>query len=193
MAELTVVSHPQRERIDAMILGGLSLRKIAEAVSPPVSRAALHRYKTAETAGRRRETTETVTAKAISISDLQTGQQPRQGDTIPPKPSTLRALVDRLADRQERALDRAEAAVRVVEKDGQLLPVGEDLKVLAPMFRERLNCIRTLGELTGELNQAAALSPNITINIVASTAAPAASQPYDLELEATEEIATNEP
>ena len=178
MADFAVESHPQRLHIDAMLLSGLTLKKISESVTPPVTPMSLSRYKRAQLQSR-------VTPKdpkSVIISEISANAVSSEPASIPAQPSTLRALVDRLADRQERALDRAEAAVKTVEVNGELRPVGDDLKVLAPMFRERLNSIRLLGELTGELNQASAQAASITINIVASPAA--ASSPYDLEVTA---------
>lgn len=186
MADSSIVSHPQRVQIDAMILGGLSLRKIAQSVSPAVSPAALFRYKTGETPKQRRETAETTIVKLNTISSLKTSGTAEQCATIPPsdtpqaRPRPLLERAEKLYQRIDKAMDAGETAV-TVDKDGNT--VGADLRVLPPLFREANNSLRLLGELTGELNQAAAQAASITINIVQSAPEPT-STAYDLEVTA---------
>ena len=185
MPEFVVQNHPQRQQIIELLARGVPPRTIAATVSPTVSFSAIQRFKRASLPPQ-------PIAKPINISEIRETTQALEAGTIPPPEATptLRGLVDKLSARQERALDRAENAVRVVDTDDGLKPVGEDLKILAPMFKARIDSLRLLGELTGELNQANSASPNITINIVAQSApAPAAaSQPYDLEIAPTDEI-----
>lgn len=202
MPDNSVVTHPQRERIDAMILGGLSLRKIAEAVTPAVSYKAVHRYKNAAkhpkttvTVAQETVTSVTPNAKSNVITGLdcdgeasQTGKIPLSSRSDAPTSPTRTPLLERaekLAARIEKAMDVGESAVRVVFNDDNksLEAVGADLRVLPPLFREANNSLRLLGELTGELNHASSQTSSITINIVqhSESAAPV-SRPFDLEV-----------
>lgn len=207
MADFSVVSHPQRPQIDAMILGGLSLREIAKSVSPAVSPAALHRYKTAakrEIAKQRGDTVTSSAAKSINITDIAVPPQAEQRGSpasfIPPQ-ATRSPLIERaekLYARIDKAMDQGELAVRTVMDDDtqELVAVGHDLRVLPPLFREANNGLRLIGELTGELNQAAAQAASITINIVQNVG-DAKQSAYDLEIKAEpqeigQEIAQNQ-
>jgi hypothetical protein len=51
-----------------------------------------------------------------------------------PALSIFRARLEKIHDRVDRALDRAETAVRVIEKDGKLVAAGVDLGPIAPLF-----------------------------------------------------------
>jgi hypothetical protein len=122
---------------------------------------------------------------SISIEDLARNAGADTGVSISPSlppgaPTPLRVRVEKLHSRIETALDAAANAVRVVaDKDtGELAAVGQDLKVLAPLFREATNSLRMQGELSGELN-----APQVNVNIsIVTQAAPSAHQPYDLEI-----------
>lgn len=184
MADFAVESHPQRPQIDAMLLSGISLTRIASAVTPNVTPMSLSRYKRA---GRVMPLT-TPEGKSNIVNSFLRNAGTDECASIPALPAphaTRTPLLERaekLHQRIEKAMDAGESAVRVVETETGPAAVGADLRVLPPLFREANNSLRLLGELTGELNQASAQAASITINIVAAPAA--VSSPFDLEVQA---------
>lgn len=178
--ESTIVNHPEKFKIDAMLLAGISLRTIAASVSPPVSFHTIGRYNHARRIIEAIDEKLKPKANPNIIRGLGAAKMPETHGTISLLSAPLRAQVNHLGERMERALDRAETAVKTVElPDGTLVAAGDDLKILAPLFRERTNNLRMLGELTGELTQSSA--PNLSIVIVSNQAEQLPAAPYNME------------
>ena len=189
MAISRVESHPQREYIDAMIVGGLSLRKIGTSVSPPVSTMTLQRYvKVAALAhARTKANIEVVKNQEVAVVPSETVQNGTKNASVSPavplvgegkevmRPSSLRDRQEALGRRIERALDRAEKAVDVTkDKDGNIVHVADSLRPLAPLMREAHRNIELQGAISGEL--AHATQQTVAVQIVTNhfhAAAPA--------------------
>jgi hypothetical protein len=80
-----------------------------------------------------------------------------------PALSLFRARLEKLHGRVDRALDRAETAVRVIEKDGKLVAAGADLGPIAPLLSAAHRNLEMLGRATGELEPAGSSSMSIQI------------------------------
>ena len=93
--------------------------------------------------------------------------------------------------RTDRALDKAEKAVRVVkDSQGNVVDIAEDLGAIAPLLNQAHKNVALLGKATGELIEA----PQIQVGVqVVMPAAPAAT-PATIEREApTYTIALQKP
>ncbi len=174
-SQSSILDHPERLKIDAMLLSRVPLRTIADAVTPKVSPMSLQRYKTIQmfpsvTPG---------APNSISIEDLARNAGADTPRTISPSlppataaPTPLRQRVEKIYTRLEKALDTGEAVADGEDKVG-------GLRALAPLFRAATDNLRMQGELTGELNNA----PQVNVNIsIVTQAAPAAHRPYDMEI-----------
>jgi hypothetical protein len=92
-----------------------------------------------------------------------------------PRISLFRQRLERLHNRVDKALDRAEDAVRVAtDKEGRLVAVGSDLSPLASLLSQAHKNLEILGRATGELEPQ--MSQGISIQIVC----PAAPSPDNM-------------
>lgn len=84
--------------------------------------------------------------------------------------SPLRQRLDALGSRIDNILTRAENAVQCVpDSEGNLVPIADDLSILAPLYNQAHKNLEVLGKLTGEL-QDKAPAPSIAIQIVVPAA-----------------------
>jgi hypothetical protein len=90
--------------------------------------------------------------------------------------------------RTDRALDRAEGAVRVVtdRETGELVAVGPDVAAIAPILNQAHRNIEMLGKVTGELEAAAAVQVAIQIVVPAGQQQPAVNIGQAVEFTAVE-------
>lgn len=157
-----------------MIAGGLPVRKIAESVSPAIHFTQIQRYKQQQM----RPAPATKPANPITVNAIQRSATTATPETISPSParSPLRDRVEKVYQRIERALDTSEAATDAATDAAEAV---NSLKAIAPLFKAATAHLRLEGELTGELTAA----PSTVVNIsIVTQAAPAAHQPYDLEI-----------
>jgi hypothetical protein len=77
--------------------------------------------------------------------------------------SLFRQRLETLHARVDKALDRAESAVRVVNQGGKLVAAGVDLGPLAPLLSVAHKNLEMLGRTTGELEQQSIGSLSIQI------------------------------
>ena len=175
----SVETHPQRQYIDVLIVGGMSLRKIGQSVTPPVSPMVLQRYKKLQgiVGARVKDKLEDQKIQQLTGVALQPIQNdtkiasvpdvvPLNGETeIVMRPHSLRERQEALGRRIERALDRAEKAVDVTkDKDGNIVHVADSLRPLAPLMREAHRNIELQGAISGEL--AHATQQTVAVQIV---------------------------
>jgi hypothetical protein len=81
--------------------------------------------------------------------------------------SVVRERIHHLFGDIEETINRAKAAVQVVsDGNGELVPIGDDLKVLAPLFAQANKNIELLAKVTGEIVRAEHRPAQLTVNIV---------------------------
>jgi len=82
--------------------------------------------------------------------------------------SPVRQGSEKLWERTERALDRAEVAVRITkDRDtGELVAIGPDIATLAKVLSVANKQIETQAKLSGEIGTEASRGPSISIQIV---------------------------
>ena len=96
-------------------------------------------------------------------NDTQATQTVQRAIEAAPALSIFRAGIDKLRDRIDRTLDKAESAQRVVDVEGTLVAVGADLAVLAPLCNQMHKNLELLGRATGELEPTGGSSVSIQI------------------------------
>lgn len=144
MAEHAVDRHPQKDFIVEQLLAGMPITHLAAIIQPPIAVGTLQHYRNA--------------VRGIKFVEK-----------TAPAASTFRDRLEQVYLRIDRHMDRAERAQRVVADPdtGELMPVGEDLKVMAPLINQAHKNIEMLGRATGELEPAQ--SNSIAIQIVLPT------------------------
>lgn len=191
MPGFVIDSHPQKRRIIQQIIDNVPLRIIATSAVPPLPHSAVQRYKSsvvipmlkrAELLGKTIRPNKDGQAVQIDVPvPLTTDQNVVEAVQAAVKPipegqivSIFRQRVEKMYGRIERTMDRAESAVRVVDVDGTLVPVGSDLSPMAPLFNAASKNLEMLGRATGELEPTGGSS--VSIQIVCP-AAPANAMP----------------
>ena len=170
-----IETHPQRKAIIDRILAGMPVRAVCNGLVPPVSPMSVQRYKA--------NVVKPVLARAtednrLVRSDLTTKKAPEplesdtavvqavQGIIAEAAPlSLVRSRMAKVGARLDRVLDRAETAVRTVrDEDGNEVPIGPDLAVLAPLINQEHKHIELWGRISGELEHTN--QPTINIQVV---------------------------
>jgi hypothetical protein len=162
MVGFSIDKHPQRQQIFDSILAGRSVREICALVTPPVSFMTIQRYKTkivkplienAENNPKLKKALGSYENLPVPlVSDTQVLQAVRERAEAAPAVTICRARMAKVGQRLDRALDRAEAAVKVIkDTDGKDVVVGQDLAPLAPLINQEHKHIELWGKLTGEL------------------------------------------
>ncbi len=178
----SIDSHPQRQKIIDALVAEQPYRDIAIWTVPPVSTAALFRFKRkalAELAGipKRSETAPIYDSGGANV----TGSVSRTALTAQSSP--FRSRLEQMWGRAERSMDRAETAVRVTmdKESGEYLVAGQDVAAIAPLMAQAHKNLELLGRATGEL---ASTEQNVTNVMVVmpntSTGTQPSSQPDDV-------------
>ncbi len=166
---LVVENHPQRTLIDESFLANESLRSIQAKISPYVSVMALQRY--------RKQVILPAVNNAAMVAkfckDKTSNSQPAIANLTKDvaekllQASPFRQRLESLWVRTEKAVTRAETAVRTVtDRDtGELVAAGPDVSAIAPLLNQAHKNLELLGQVTGEL-QSAQGSGSTTIQIV---------------------------
>lgn len=180
--------HPQKEKIVEMILAGCSVRLIGATVVPPIEFNAIQRYKVSvikpmlaraqQTGGiLNAQKGNLVIQKAIHgpmSTDTQALQTVKESIQDAPTLSIFRHRLEKLHQVIDRTITKAETSVRVApDKDGNLVVIGADLGVIAPLMNQAHKNLEMLGRATGELEPQG--GTNVSIQIVVpgtGTAAP---------------------
>jgi hypothetical protein len=161
-----VDSYPEKQKIVDGILAGKSVRAVAKSVVPPIQFNAIQRYKTNVVIPmlQRAEKISATMHPVVPLSaDPVALQGAREAIQDAPTVSLFRHRLEKLYRRVDRALDRAETAVRVIEKDGKLVAAGADLGPIAPLLSAAHRNLEMLGRATGELEPAGSASMSIQI------------------------------
>ena len=161
-----VDSHPEKQKIVDGILAGKSVRAVAKSVVPPMEFNAIQRYKVSviKPLLARAEKISATMHPVVPLSENPvTLQVAREAIQDAPTVSLFRHRLEKLHRRVDRALDRAETAVRVTEKDGKLVAAGADLGPIAPLLSQAHRNLEMLGRATGELEPQGASSMQIQI------------------------------
>ena len=178
MPGFAVDTHPQKQKIIDGILAGKSTRHIADTLQPPVSFAAIQRYKSsvikpmvreAESLNRvlRANKDGEIVSKPAPVpmsSDTEATQTVQRAIEHAPALSIFRERLEKVYGRIDKTLDRAETAVRVTtDKEGNQVVIGQDLGPLAPLYNVALKALETHGRATGELEPQGAGQVSIQI------------------------------
>jgi hypothetical protein len=158
--ESIVCKHPERKRIDQMILAGMSLRKIGQSVSPPVSHQTVKLYKDLIV----KPAIASMSLPNLPLTDDRQGALQRTAAAASP----VRERVQELWTRTQRNLDAVE----------ETATKPEHLGLVAPLLAQAHKNVEILGQLTGELSSAAS-GPQIAISIVV----PAGERTPDLAVD----------
>ena len=157
-----VDQHPEKQKIIDGILSGQSVRVIARSVNPPIEFNAIQRYKSRivkPILGRAEETERLLgelqakppaapppKASPLAIQKADTAIQDA------PRLSMFRERLEKLWQRADRTLDKAEAAVRVSEDhEGNAVFGARDITPIAPLLNAAHKSLELLGRATGEL------------------------------------------
>jgi hypothetical protein len=157
-----VDQHPEKQKIIDGILSGQPVRDIARSVSPPIGFNAIQRYKTRivkPILGQAEETERLLgelqarppaapprKASPAAIQKADTAIQDA------PRLSMFRDRLEKLWQRADRTLDKAEAAVRVGEdQEGNAVFGARDITPIAPLLNAAHKSLELLGRATGEL------------------------------------------
>lgn len=173
MARLsTVATHPNKSQIVKMILDNVPFHEIALAITPPVSQFAIRRF--------RDSSPDLIKLSKPTLPTTVTGLDGKQvalEKYVASAPPSIRARQAKLAKLIDETLDRAKKAQRMARdpETGEMVAVGSDLKVMAPLIREADRNIRLEGEITGELANAAA--PTLAVQIVMQSFSTTATVP----------------
>lgn len=175
--------NKRRKVLDAL-LRGESLRKVAKMAG--VSHTVVSDYK-----------------RKVMIPALKTAQQFKENQPLPEtrgqhlaetanltrdivKASPFMERHEFLWGKVTQGIEKAENAVRVVtdRETGQLMSVGPDVGVLAPLLNQAHKNLELLGQVTGELQQAPQAQTNIMIVVPASSnyAAGREAEPVTIDI-----------
>jgi hypothetical protein len=180
-----VDQHPEKQKIIDGILSGRSVRDIARSVNPPIEFNAIQRYKARivrPILGRAEETERLLgELKATPPSTLPPQPSPvalqKAATAIQdaPRLSVFRDRLEKLWQRTDRTLDKAESAVRV-GKDEAGNPVfgAQDLTPIGPLLAQAHKNVELLARATGELELVG--GPSLSIQIICPSA-PADAMP----------------
>lgn len=172
----------QRERILDALLSGEKMADIARELG--ISRQAVSDY--------RRRVVKPAVKVARKLQESEPAQQHMQMTTLRDsnkvdtrkvasltkqvvKASPFRDRLEALWGRTDRALDRAENAVRTVtdRETGELVAVGPDVAAIAPVLNQAHKNLELLGRVTGELVETPTVQMAIQIVVPAVAPAPA--------------------
>ena len=177
----------QRRKVVDAILAGKSLRQVAKMVGISAVSVKVYKDKVVMPAIRTAQKVQAFQSLPSTNSELIKEQTAITRDIIQASPFKQR--LEKLWDRTEKALDRAETAVRVVkdEDTGQLVSVGPDVAAIGPLLNQAHKNVELLGRVTGELEVSA--GSNIAIQIVlpqagsgAADESPSAYRTIDIAL-----------
>ena len=179
--QFAVEQHPQKDLIVQRILDGVPLRKVGAGLVPHVSHSAVQRYKANvinPMLARAARTEAIIIGKnedldrAVSPIAVQNAKEAVQvAIKDAPVVSLFRQRLEKLHSRIDRAMDRAESAVRIsTDSDGNEVVVGQDLGVLAPLINQAHKNLEMHGRATGELEPTGGAS--VAIQIVMGEAGP---------------------
>jgi hypothetical protein len=183
-----VDQHPEKQKIIDGILSGQSVRAIARSVNPPIEFNAIQRYKT--------RIVRPILARAEENERLMGELQATSPATRPPKPSPValqktataiqdaprlsifRQRLEKIWERTDRTLDKAESAVRVGKDDeGNIVFGAQDITPIAPLLAQAHRNAEILGKATGELEAQVAGSFSIQVICPSTTGATSADLP----------------
>jgi hypothetical protein len=176
----TVEGHPHKEKIVEMILANVSLRKIADIVTPPLSIMALHRYK--------QKILKPAIVNAANLSKVlsRQGIDPKEVLTSPESCATVTEAVqaavkaDPFLTHVQKSLERRERWMQQAEEKN-------DFRAMAALDRNDISALELHARLAGRLDSAA--GGQISINI--SVAAGSKVQVTPTPAEQVEQPATN--
>jgi len=181
-----------RRKVISALLEGKSLRKVAEIAGISHTQVALYKNTIFAETLREAEQLQSIQqlAKPDSVRFDSVSDTTKLTENLI-KTSPFRERLEKLWVRTDRALDKAEKAVRVVkDSQGNVVDIAEDLGAIAPLLNQAHKNVALLGKATGELIEA----PQIQVGVqVVMPAAPAAT-PATIEREApTYTIALQKP
>lgn len=158
--------HPQRAFIDESFLANKTLRAIQAQLSPPLSVMALQRY--------RAQVIRPAVCNAAMVASI---CKTKKSVGLPAEANLTKEVAEKLLQaspfrqrleslwvRTDKALNRAESAVRVVSVEGAMVAVGADLSAMAPLLNQAHKNVELQGHVTGELGQQQN-GPSIAIQI----------------------------
>jgi hypothetical protein len=153
----------RREVVDAL-LAGKSLRQVGKIAG--CSHSVIQDYKRRTLLPALRQAQEVQAFQPLPPTNREALQQQARLTKDIIQASPFKDRLEKLWDRTDKALDRAESAVRVVldEDTGKLVAVGPDVSAIAPLLNQAHKNVELLGRVTGELEVAA--GSNIAIQIV---------------------------
>lgn len=166
-------SHPQRHRIIEAIAANRPLTEVSAWTDPPVSRAALNRFKSRAIA----EHNERIIAakKAIANSDNELGRA-EHGAV---QRAALAVAVDPFLQSVMRQTERRGRWMRDIEEQGEVDPErGPDYKTLAVLDRNDQSGLELHAKLAGRLDAGA---NQVTVQVVFGAQGPAA--PAEIEFD----------
>jgi hypothetical protein len=188
LAPQGISTHPQLQKMIEAFIAGTPAREIARWATPRVAHNTISRYMRARVrpalnnAARLFAVDPPRTGAALgaeakkktrNVATQQTERPQMERDqaeqlalealVAAPALSLFRQRLERLHDRVDRALDRAESAVRVIEKDGKMVAAGADLSPIAPLLSQAHRNLEMLGRATGELEPTGSASVQIQI------------------------------
>lgn len=161
-----VDSHPQKAKIIEMILAGDSVMKIGRAVDPPLNAMMIQRYRknVVQPLVARADRTQRILRPDLSsvpaVGPPAAIEAAKQAIVDEPILSVFRQRLEKLHDRVDRSLDRAEAS---------------DLSLVAPLLSAAHKNVEMLGRATGELEQSQ--GAGFSIQIICPSAPSADSMP----------------
>lgn len=135
----TIETHPQRQLIDELILGGKSRRQIAATVTPPVSKDALQRY---------------------IENHIKPAMRRALGATSRPKDKETLALVDHPI--MQRLTERYEDTDKLIAKAKK----SDDLSGTASLMRAEQGYMRLDAELAGLLDRHQSITMQIAVGVM---------------------------
>lgn len=163
MPGFAVDTHPEKNKIIELIMAGTPLRTIGAMVNPPLPHTSIQSYKI--------RVIRPMMARADQTSRLLSGhpllstnvvvdpkapadvQAVQQAIIDRPAVSIFRKRLEKLYGQLDHTMERAQTSVRCVtdQETGELVAVGADLGVIAPIANQMHKGLEMLGRATGEL------------------------------------------
>ena len=170
-SKIEQLPETQRKKVVDAILEGQSLRSIAKLAGISHVQVALYKQRVilpAVRAARKVHALQQLEKpnKPTSVSVGEQANLTREIVAVSP----FRERLEKLWVRTDRALDKAESAVKTVKVNGEDVAVGQDLTPMAPLINQGHKNLELLGRVTGELEVKSAA--NIAIQIVMPSSAP---------------------
>jgi hypothetical protein len=152
----------QRKKVVDALISGVSLRKVGEMAGCSVTAVMAYKKRVVKPALRTAHQVQHF--QAVTSLDSQRFQEHAALTRDIVQASPFRERLEKLWDRADKALDKAENAVRTRVVDGVEVWEEQGLQAIAPLLNQAHKNVELLGRVTGELEVAA--GSNIAIQIV---------------------------